>query len=879
MSLQIKPKFHALIASGDKTVEGRLARSDGRGPGGFEAGDVISVTSKGSAPLSVRVTKIEHFPSFKAMLERHLAAALPGVGSVDEGVEVYREIYGDRDRLRGVSAIHLALSSEDAASEIRGKFGEPKLSPRISPSPALSPAPRGPAMQRNSTSFIFEVSRLLEQIVAAPDKPGVPAADEYFGIPVRGLRLHQARALVCAVAPAFRTDARGLLVDHTMGTGKGVLMAAIMNQLIAQGVPAVLFTNRSLMGNFAASIEKYEEVTGLEFRAESVRYASMNASNAAIQAVNAVDAVTLARDTGADLSAAQSVSESAQRRAARRERDTDKLIGVEFASIAEKRGGPVRSEREVLHKMSTQLAKEIASFDGVALFIDEAHLFARAVTNGSQNATAVYQILARSPKARVFLFTGTPGVDDPFELSILLNMVGPAKPRTLPENYQDFSRTFVGRDAADAPVPRNAGKFMNRCVGLVSHQGADEATLPRLLPYKIHRVPMDKIQWEQYTAAREREREEAQESAEGSRRSSKSSTASLQRPSPDRASTYRQRSRQLGDSYVVRDGLMSPKAKVAVDIAEAAPHMVVLYSQYIDRGCKAVAAECRARGWVEFGSPAYMHADKKKTRAYALVIGETEAAVRQQLVKESNDPANFDGSRIKLVIVSIVGALGLSFLLGNEVIIFEPYWNVAMHDQIIARVRRFDSFANPPIVEEIREDTRIVRRAQWDPAEHRRITPHVLLAVPPACAAGSVAAMAEPTTDIHMWEGGQTRIALLRQFREMVRRVSVEAVVAWDSRPPAPRICEPTGNRLFAADFAADLALPDPCVPFESYEVSAQPVTVDGRDLFCAASPDTEFGFELFQFSKDLNAYEPVSTSDPAYSILLDRGFDPASAK
>lgn len=866
-TLHVAEKFFAGIASGEKTVEGRLARADGRGPGGIQAGDIVSVAtgaSSGRRPVLRRITKLEHFASFGEMLEQHLGRALPGVATAAAGAAVYRDIYGDRDRLRGVTAIHMEPAhGESRLQNTTATRGESSRS--------------RPRLQRNSTSFIFEVTRLLERIQASPTDATAPAEGEYYGIPVRGLRLHQARTLVYATAPEFRTDARGLLVYQEMGTGKGVLMAAIMQQTAKAGTPCVLFASKGLMGNFGTSVKKFEQVSGQTFLAQHVRYASMNASNAALQIVRAVDEAAMASNVG----------------------EAAKGLGAtRIASEQAERAGANPEEREALKEMSAHLAQEIASFDDVAIFIDEAHLFARAVTNGSANATAVYRILAKSPRARVFLFTGTPGVDDPFELAILLDMVGPVKPLPLPENYLDFRRMFVAdvapgtekegdaagkegkgdaanegkkdatrRDERDshrkfreiaAEVPRNAGKFMNRIVGLASFHAADATGLPKLLPFKEHRIEMDRVQWEQYSQAREREREEvAEQQKDKGRKGRKAATPSLQRPGNQGSSTYRQRSRQLGNSFFTKSEsnskelvLRSPKAAAALDIVNKAGHLVVVYSQYIDRGCRALAAAATADGWVEFGSPESRRDERAHSgKVFALVTGEIDLALRQQLVAAANSPANADGAKLKLVILSVVGALGLSFLFSNEVIIFEPYWNDAMHDQIVARVRRFDSFEGVP-----------------DAAKKRVVQPHVLLAVAPP----GVAEFEKPT-DVHMWENARLRVGLLKSFRTLVQRASIEAVVSWDRQPPAPLNCEPTGARLFAADFAADLALPDPCVPFESAEISALPVTLDGAEYYYAPDPSAPFGVELFRFDEALNAYAPLPPGDPAYSLFLER--------
>lgn len=123
----LMPKYLELIASGAKSVEGRIragmwlhvqpgdtirftpnagpsqpAAPDGQGPAPMQATESVTV----------RVTAVHHYDTFEAMLTAEgLSACLPGVDSIADGVEIYRSIptYRERESAQHVIAVCIAL--------------------------------------------------------------------------------------------------------------------------------------------------------------------------------------------------------------------------------------------------------------------------------------------------------------------------------------------------------------------------------------------------------------------------------------------------------------------------------------------------------------------------------------------------------------------------------------------------------------------------------------------------------------------------------------------------------------------------------------------------------------------------------------------------
>lgn len=89
----------------NKKVEGRLNR------GSFSQmnkDDIIYFVSNKKL-IKTKITKIEKFKSFKNMLEKYLKQSLPGIETVEKGVEIYRQFYPDEkiEKEVGVLALHI----------------------------------------------------------------------------------------------------------------------------------------------------------------------------------------------------------------------------------------------------------------------------------------------------------------------------------------------------------------------------------------------------------------------------------------------------------------------------------------------------------------------------------------------------------------------------------------------------------------------------------------------------------------------------------------------------------------------------------------------------------------------------------------------------
>ena len=107
MRLNLLPTYLNAIILGTKTVEGRLAKPEYLA---LKPKDRICFTDTTGKCYEAEVLKVRKFSDFKSMIETStLQACLPGVTSIQQGVDIYRSFpgYKESEKTLGVVAIHI----------------------------------------------------------------------------------------------------------------------------------------------------------------------------------------------------------------------------------------------------------------------------------------------------------------------------------------------------------------------------------------------------------------------------------------------------------------------------------------------------------------------------------------------------------------------------------------------------------------------------------------------------------------------------------------------------------------------------------------------------------------------------------------------------
>jgi hypothetical protein len=210
-----------------------------------------------------------------------------------------------------------------------------------------------------------------------------------------------------------------------------------------------------------------------------------------------------------------------------------------------------------------EYTESLGTLDGYILIVDEAHNFFNSIVNGSKNARLLYDMIMASKDVKLVFLTGTPIINDPFELVPCFNMLNPHNPilypkpegyDILPTDYTTFNKFYIKTSEDGAKSLINKNKFQNRLTGLLSYYGTKytpppsgkssktvkRENFPDVLPLIVEEVPMSLYQFQLYINARVQEIEEYKRSF------MKGPSMPLQKPGSSN-STYRVKTRKLSN--------------------------------------------------------------------------------------------------------------------------------------------------------------------------------------------------------------------------------------------------------------------------------------------------------------------------------------------
>lgn len=496
-------------------------------------------------------------------------------------------------------------------------------------------------LNRNNTSFTRKLFEYLKKATWSPS--------------YNFLKYYQ--NLVRIFINEVDIDSRGQLCIHEMGLGKSILAIALAIDLIKERQPIILLT-KSLQENMRNSIFKYVKLRAqyepdfylCKFSEQELSlwidknfsFVSMNASNMLKQMSKAAEGHST----------------------------------EEFDAVLEKKMGEIT---------------KLVSLDGKLLIVDEAHNLFRAITNGSKNGQGLYDMVMKAKNLKIIFLTGTPISNDPFELVPCFNMIGSQNGTPiLPESYKEFNKLFV--DEKNGRI-KNKEKFQNRIMGLVSfvnhlskpghafeldsssevatadlkNQTSTTVEFPQELPLVVEKVNMNSEQYVIYQLARDKEKEEGSSKGKFTSRGVGQEPPNLTKPKGKASSTYRVKSRQLGNfcppanlrgkdqlaifeseginvmDKILPVDLESPKfRKIYDNILKHKNQPGLVYSQFVGMGGLGTFSRyLESKGWKKVN---IIHSGNKKTNFKKLE--ELEPSIADGLQDELDEYVGANNERI-----------------------------------------------------------------------------------------------------------------------------------------------------------------------------------------------------------------------------------------
>ena len=399
--------------------------------------------------------------------------------------------------------------------------------------------------------------------------------------------------------------------------------------------------------------------------------------------------------------------------------------------------------------------------------IDECHKFISNVKSNisseeGRKALSVYNHIISdkeaNPETRVILISGTPAINEPFELGLLFNLL---RPGIFSKNESEFNQIFVSGGENRIMNPSFKNMFQRRILGLVSYYiGSD----PRLFPQKILNFidcPMSQYQQEVYEKVEEEEQKLKRKFRKmGSNISERIYTKNLcnfvfpfindkiNANTKPRTSHYRDSDESLNDKeYVkqknkfvielanyfqsIRDDDKQNKVSIKQDLVNMMKYESL--TEYLEKEdkrsgllnqmleCSRKYVEClfnieKSKGlvivysnyvsmegleifkiYLKFaGYQNYKNYSKDNKNHYTEFHGSISMDDRDKNKQAFQASDNIRGEKLKVLLLSSAGAEGLDFSNIRQIHILDPFWHEVQITQIIGRGVRYCSHADLP---------------------------------------------------------------------------------------------------------------------------------------------------------------------------------------
>ena len=551
-------------------------------------------------------------------------------------------------------------------------------------------------------------------------------------------------------------------------------------------------------------------------------------------------------------------------------------------------------------KTKSEDTKELL-LENCLVIVDEAHNLFNSITNGSKNATLLYDKIMKTKNVKLLFLTGTPIVNEPFELVSCFNML--SGERILPEVYDDFKSYFTKNNHI-----KNKYVFQDRLMGLVSYygtiykQGLPDLTkpikrdgFPTQLPIIVERIPMSEYQYGKYALYRDREREENSKKSVASEGIFKSKSQS--------STSYRTGSRQLSNAripeYVIdEDGekhmdkikkedlksftKYSTKIPRALEIMNKTTKekygLGYFYSGFVKaEGLKIMELVMIADGWIKIPIDEIKSIDDKNKnnkinelvkrykdkRTFISITGEIgDVLVRDKIQEVWNNIANIDGSIINWLLISSIAKEGFSLNNTRYCIILEPYWNYGRILQVVGRGVRWMSAKDLPEKERTFQPYLLLSDYPKELGDDEK--PKVSRKID-----GRIVQVQELTTDVHMYRKALKQYYLNMEFYIALIEIAIECPIFNKQDNIICRTCEPTGKKLFG-QIEEDIMSPSRCKKITKETIDVKEYIVNYNDKDYKIYVDKNDETSLFIYDEKINAYKSINPNSELYTFAYN---------
>lgn len=438
------------------------------------------------------------------------------------------------------------------------------------------------------------------------------------------------------------------------------------------------------------------------------------------------------------------------------------------------------------------LKDKIPDLENKFIVIDEAHHLFSSIINGSSNGLKLYTDIRNAVKKKVLLMTGTPILNDPYEVMIGLNLL--TKHLIIPESYEEFITNFTDKKIENEEIYNYRMKKMeNRIFGLSSfYEQPVNEYFPADNGTKIIKAPMTIEQKERYYHYKKIE--------DNAKFKSKNRIRDTGLAKSNKMASYKVKTRMLCNY----DGIMN--INDCIKFKEIHKKMLLhngpslIYSQFINiYGLEGFSKYLKNNGYVEY-SVKKNTVNEDKVKTYSIIKGDVDFDLRTSIQEVFNSKENMYGEIINALLISSTGAEGLDLKFIRSVHIMEPYWNYSRIDQIKNRAIRYLSH-------------------ELLPKHHKNVSTYIYISF--------IEASKELTTDEHMYKLSMDKEQYNNEFLHLIKRTAVDCIFNYND------CLKCTNNsivsKLFTFDFTTDMNLPNEC---DTSDVVKKKITLVKDNLY-----------------------------------------------
>jgi superfamily II DNA or RNA helicase len=620
------------------------------------------------------------------------------------------------------------------------------------------------------------------------------------------------------------TDARGILLYHSVGSGKTLTSISIAEEFRKMGKDLIILSSKSLQANYKKEIEKYNKLI------------NNNISNL----------------------------------------DIENIIN-QYKFVTSNSKNMISSLDDKLTNILDKYKDNKISLENKIIIIDEAHNLFNSIVNGSKIANEFYDLIMNTKKIKLLFLTGTPIINNPFEISVAFNMLyGKIYSNTmeiskknkdyytiLPEYYNDFQKYFI--DQSNNSI-KNELKFQNRIFGLVSYYGdmyteildsiknniktiKKKENYPDRLPIKIEIIEMSLIQNIEYSKARDIEKKE-------NTRFGGIKGSSIVKEKNVISTSYRIKSRQLSN-ILIPDTIeltlynfekYSPKlVSIYNNIKNNHLNQInLVYSNFLESGLIPFTKILELNGYTN-----YLNNTNNNNLKYAVFSGQQTAEERENIIKLINSSENKTGDIISILLISKSGAEGLDLKNIRSVHIMEPYWNYSLIEQIIARAVRYKSHELLKLEDRNVQTYIYLSDYNKDYLKKEKLKLKENIKVQKN---KNKETKIEYTTDINIFKNAIKNQELIQIFLKSIASTSIECkFFNKENKNYNCFDCINNNKQLYYPDIHKDMELSNNCI--RSSKIIAKEIIINGDKYYYT---NKENKLNVFKYDNNLNGYKLV---------------------